>query len=86
MLNILDMGGDEAADEWVHPVRSHRRRLHLTQADLAGAVAVSRQTIIAIERGDYAPSVYLALRIAKAMGSTVEALFDQTPEHQEARR
>lgn len=43
-------------------------------------VEVSRQTIISIEGGDYAPSVLLALRIASALDSTVEALFFITPE------
>lgn len=47
----------------------------MTQAELAGAVGVSRQTVIAVERGDYAPSVYLALRIARTLGATVEDLF-----------
>lgn len=45
------------------------------QAQLAAEVGVSRQTIIAIERGDYSPSVYLALRAARALDTTVEALF-----------
>lgn len=57
------------------PVRTARRDVRLTQAELASAVGVSRQTIIAVERGDYAPSVYLAIRIARAVESTVEELF-----------
>lgn len=52
-----------------------RRSAGLTQAQLAQLTGVSRQTIIATERGDYAPSVYLALRIAKALGTTVEDIF-----------
>lgn len=59
----------------VSPVRERRKDQRLTQADLAALVGVSRQTIIAIEQGDYAPSVYLALRIARALGGTVEELF-----------
>lgn len=47
----------------------------MTQAQLASAVGVSRQTVISIEQGDYAPSVYLALRIARALGTTVEDIF-----------
>ena len=47
----------------------------LTQAELAKAVDVSRQTVISIEGGDYAPSVYLALRIAAVLDTTVEDLF-----------
>ncbi len=49
--------------------------LELTQAELAKTVDVSRQTIVSIEGGDYAPSVYLALRIAEVLGTTVEDLF-----------
>ena len=44
-----------------------RSAARLRQADLASAVGVSRQTIVALERGDYAPSVYLAIRIARAL-------------------
>jgi len=48
----------------------------LTQAQLAAAVGVTRQTIVALEAGDYAPSVYLALAICRQLETTVEALFD----------
>lgn len=58
-----------------HPVRALRKVQRLTQAELAGAVGVSRQTVVAIEQGDYAPSVFLALRIGQALGATVEDLF-----------
>lgn len=62
-------------------VKTHLRRLRfergeLSQAQLAELVAVSRQTIIAIERGDYNPSVKLALLLAKVLGSSVEHLFE----------
>lgn len=56
-------------------VRERRKSLGLTQAQLAEAIGVSRQTIISIERSDYAPSVYLALRLAARLNSTVEQLF-----------
>ena len=56
-------------------VRRARIRAELTQAQLAEAVGVTRQTIVAVEAGDYAPSVYLALSIAGCLGTTVEALF-----------
>jgi putative transcriptional regulator len=59
----------------VNLVRRHRRALELTQAQLAEAVGVSRQTVVSIEAGDYAPSVYLALALAEVLGTTVEALF-----------
>lgn len=46
-----------------------------TQAELAIAVGVTRQTIIAIEKGDYTPSVLLAMKLAKYFKSTVEKVF-----------
>ncbi len=57
-------------------VTAARLAADLTQAELADAVGVTRQTVVALEAGDYAPSVYLALAIAARLGSTVEALFD----------
>ena len=47
----------------------------LSQQQLADRVHVSRQTINAIERGNYNPSVMLALLLAKAINVTVEQLF-----------
>lgn len=61
-------------------VRAARLAAGLTQADLADAVGVSRQTVVALEAGDYAPSVYLALAAAARLGATVEDLFgERTP-------
>lgn len=48
---------------------------HMTQEALAQAVHVSRQTIIAIEKGNYTPSVLLALKLAKHFKCRVEDLF-----------
>ena len=48
----------------------------MTQAELADAAGVTRQTVVAVEAGDYAPSVYLALAIAQRLGGTVEQLFE----------
>jgi putative transcriptional regulator len=56
-------------------VRQFRRINDLTQAKLAEAVDVSRQTVVSIEAGDYSPSVHLALRIAAVLETTVEELF-----------
>lgn len=56
-------------------VRRRRRMMEFTQAELARHVEVSRQTVVSIEGGDYAPSVYLALRIAEVLETTVEELF-----------
>ena len=56
-------------------VRVYRERSGLTQEELARAAGVSRQTVIALERGSYAPSVTLALRLAGVFGVAVEKLF-----------
>lgn len=61
-------------------IRARRRSLELTQADLAQHIGVSRQTVITMERGDYAPSVYLALRVARALDTTVELLWAEDPD------
>ncbi|WP_054715833.1 helix-turn-helix transcriptional regulator [Rhodococcus sp. SMB37] len=61
-------------------VREFRKRARLTQAELGAQVGVSRQSIVSTEKGDYAPSVYLALRLARSLGSTVEELFPLTEE------
>jgi putative transcriptional regulator len=50
-------------------------RGELSQQQLADMVLVSRQTIVSIERGNYAPSVKLALLLAEKLGTTVEKLF-----------
>ncbi|MGO1560529.1 COG1476: Predicted transcriptional regulators [Actinomycetales bacterium JB111] len=65
-----------------HPVRAHRKRHRYTQAELADLSGVSRHTVMAIEQGDYAPSVHLALRIARLLGTTVEDLFGAHPDAQ----
>ena len=56
-------------------IRAVRKEAGFTQQTLAAAVAVSRQTIIAMETGDYAPSVYLAIKIARVLDTTVESLW-----------
>lgn len=47
----------------------------MTQEELAAVVGVSRQTVIAIERGNYTPSVLLALKIATIFNTSVENVF-----------
>jgi putative transcriptional regulator len=55
---------------------SEKRQIKsLTQEALAQAVGVTRQTIIAIEKGNYTPSVALALKLAVFFNSSVEELF-----------
>lgn len=56
-------------------VHEFRTQAGCTQAELAEEVSVTRQTIISIEKGNYEPSVRLALRLAETLGTTVEKLF-----------
>lgn len=56
-------------------LKEHRRRAGLTQAELADLVSVSRKTINTIENGVFVPSTVLALKLARALGMEVEALF-----------
>jgi len=68
--------GRSSAQGRSNTVRTARTAAGLTQAELAERAGVSRQTVVAVEAGDYAPSVYLALSLARHLDSTVEALFD----------
>ena len=54
----------------------------MTQQQLADKVKVTRQTIIAIEAGKYAPSLPLAFRIAHTFGVTIESVFQYDNEFQ----
>jgi putative transcriptional regulator len=56
-------------------VQMLRTKKGLTQEELAQRTGVSRQTIIAIEKGNYTPSVLLALRIAAVFKLPVESIF-----------
>lgn len=66
-----EVDGDRAGER----IRGRRNELGMSQRALASATDVSRQTIIAMEQGNYAPSVYLALRVATALRTTVEELW-----------
>jgi len=68
------MGRTSAAGR-ANRVRAARAARGLTQAELASAVDVTRQTVVAVEAGNYAPSVYLALALAARLGRSVEDLF-----------
>lgn len=57
-------------------LKEHRARLSLNQQQLGSLVGASRQTISLIERGDYSPSVTLALKIAKVCRVPVETIFE----------
>ena len=56
-------------------LKSARVAKDLSQKDLADAVGVSRQTIIAIEKGDYNPTIKLCLSICKKLDRTLDDLF-----------
>lgn len=56
-------------------VSKYRADRGITQEDLASGVSVSRQTIIALEKGNYTPSILLALKIAGFFKVPVEKIF-----------
>lgn len=56
-------------------IKSARAMLDMTQQDLAKSVGVTRQTINAIEKGDYNPTIKLCLAIAKVLGKSLDELF-----------
>ena len=56
-------------------VRELRARFRYSQQDLADLIDVSRQTVAMIERGDYSPSIVIALRISHLFNEPVESLF-----------
>lgn len=69
-------------------ISNHCRRLRfdcgeMTQADLAKAVGVTRQTIIAIENNKYSPSLEVAFRIAQVFGVPITDVFEYRPENGE---
>jgi len=57
-------------------VRRLRTERGLSQADLGGALGVSRQTVNSIETGRYLPSLPLAMTLARFFEATVEEVFD----------
>ncbi|MDD6990228.1 MAG: helix-turn-helix transcriptional regulator [Oscillospiraceae bacterium] len=56
-------------------LKSARAALDMSQQALADAVSVSRQTINAIESGDYNPSIKLCISICRTLGKTLDELF-----------
>lgn len=57
-------------------LKEYRARLGISQNELGKLAGVSRQTISLIERGDYSPSVMLALKLAKICQVKVEDIFE----------
>ena len=60
-------------------LKAARAGKDMTQAALAEAVGVSRQTINAIEKGEYNPTINLCRAICKALGKTLDELFWEEP-------
>ncbi len=56
-------------------LKAARAEKDLSQADLAARVGVSRQTISAIEKGDYNPTINLCIKICRELGKTLDELF-----------
>ncbi len=61
--------------ELITKLKEYRAKYNMKQGDLAELVGVRRETIIRLERGQYNPSLKLAMDIAKVFGVTVEELF-----------
>ncbi|GJM44813.1 MAG: transcriptional regulator [Gemmatimonadota bacterium] len=66
-------------DQLHNRLHEHRTKRELTQAELAVLAGVSRKTINTVENGVFIPSTVLALRLARALETTVEALFQLAP-------
>lgn len=56
-------------------LKSARAAVDYSQQDLADKVGISRQTVNAIEKGDYNPSINLCISICKVLGKTLDDLF-----------
>ena len=64
-------------------LKEHRALLGVNQQKMGKLAGVSRQTISQIERGDYSPSVTLALKLAKLCNVTVEDIFQYEEDENE---
>lgn len=63
-------------------IKAARAALDMSQKALAEAVGVSRQTMNAIEQGDYNPTIRLCRAICRALGKTLDELFWEEEEHE----
>ena len=70
---IIKAGGGSMARNI--PIKVARAEKDMTQKALAEAVGISRQTINAIESGDYNPSIKLCIAICRTLGKTLDELF-----------
>lgn len=56
-------------------MKAARAAMDMSQQQLADAVGVSRQTVNAIEKGDYNPTINLCIAICRALGRTLDEMF-----------
>lgn len=63
-------------------IKVARAELDMTQKALAEAVGISRQTMNAIEQGDYNPTIKLCRAICRVLGKTLDELFGEEEEHE----
>ncbi len=64
-------------------IKAARAAMDMSQKALAEAVGVSRQTMNAIEQGDYNPTIKLCRAICRVLGKTLDELFWEDDEHEE---
>ena len=67
-----------AKENIINNVQALRKERGVTQEEFARAVGVTRQTVIAIEKGNYTPSVLLAIKISNFFNRPVEEIFKIT--------
>ena len=68
-----------ASSKATSALRTHRLECGLTQAELAARAGVSRQLVAAVESGQNMPAADTAIRLARALATSVEELFASTP-------
>ena len=73
------MSGDKSGDAVYNRIALLRAEQGVTRRELADALGVHYQTIGYLERGEYNPSLHLALRIAEFFGLPVEVVFSTRP-------
>lgn len=73
-IKLVNNGGDVMP--LINHLKEYRARLGVNQQQMGMLCGTSRQTISQIERGDYSPSVSLALKIAKVCDASVEDIFE----------
>ncbi len=74
-----DRGGDRPGDAVHNRIALLRAEQGVTRRELADALGVHYQTVGYLERGEYSPSLHLALRIAEFFGLPVEVVFSTRP-------